>query len=142
MSLGRELQARQASHIPQVTHNGKAALSIWLCPRPWEKGLTDLLEMVHTSGSVLQSLWVYNHQHKPLALTINQTYKMKRDSKHNPVYCQHKQGCLENSTLTCSSLWFPTLGYCYASFWHLWYCSEEARAFVFKYQMLQRAGLN
>lgn len=70
-SLSRELWARQASHVPQVTHNGKAALSVWLCPRPWEKGLTDFLEMVHTSESVLQSLEVSNHQHRPLALKIN-----------------------------------------------------------------------
>lgn len=141
-SLSREWWARQASLLPQVIHNGKAALSIWLCPGPWEEGLTDLLDMVHTSASVLQSLEVSNHQHRPLALKINQDYKMKRGSKHNPVYCQYKQGCLlEQCSHLLLSVPFYTLGYCYA-FWHLWCCSEEARAFAFKYQMLQKAGLN
>lgn len=57
---------------------------------------------------------------------------MKRGSKHSPVCCQHKQGCLLEQ---CSHLLFSvpsyTVGYCYA-FWHLWYCSEEARALCFQ----------
>lgn len=67
---------------------------------------------------------------------------MKRGLKHNSVYCQHKQDCLlDQCSYLILSVPSYTFGYCYA-FWHLWYCWEEARAFVFKYQMLQRAELN
>lgn len=79
------------------------------CPSgpPREEGLTDLLEKLHTSGSVLQSLWVSNHQHRPLALKINQAYKMKRGSKHNLFTASINKVFYKNSTLTCSSLWLP-----------------------------------
>lgn len=68
-SRGREWWARQASHLPQVTHNGKAALSIWLCPRPWEEGLTG--------GYLVCAPKLRGFQSQALALSIEDKSRLR-----------------------------------------------------------------